>query len=221
MRTEIRRLESAGVDEDTIVEHLKVTHKEVRRKMIQPTEALTVSCRAEIQHTDDYEATSKQLATMYRTSETEIYKARYNSLPRTTVPSKEEVMMAVHEGYTTVKDIAKHLRSRELPVRKVLEAEGLATPPNKTTVTRGVRPAILARLREGLVYSVIAKEFDCSESTVSEIARANGLGRQTQRQRITGWQEILEYAEEHSVSAASRKFNVERSNIYYHRKKAL
>ena len=222
MRTEIRRLEEAGVDEDTIVTHLKLTHKEVRRKLRKPTEALTVSCRAEIQHNDDYETPSKQLMAQYRTSESQIYKARYTSLPRTSLPSEEEVLIAWHEGYNTVKDVARYLRSQEKPVRKILEAAGLANPPKPTTVTRGVQPDMLAEIRKGRSYSAIAKEFDCSISTVSQLAIANGLGRQEQRKNnMLDWAEILEYAQTHNVSAAARKYNVERSNIYYHRKKVL
>lgn len=223
MRTEIRNLEAAGVDEDTIVEHLSATHLEVRRKLRKPVESLTRSCRAEIQHTDDYETTSKAMARQYRTSEAEMYKARYLTLPRKSVPTREQVLMAWHEGHNTVKEVAQQLGSQEKPVRRILEAEGLANPPKPSTATRGVRPAMLAEIVKGRSYADISKDFDVSVSTVSNLAIANGYGKQKQRKNMAAadWAEILEYAATHNVTEAARKYNVERSNIYYHRKKAL
>tara|TARA_R110000824_G_C15233132_1_gene679127 strand:- start:40334 stop:40999 length:666 start_codon:yes stop_codon:yes gene_type:complete len=219
MKTGIRNLEAAGVDEDTIVEHLNTTHLEVRRKLRKPVEALTLSCRAEVQLTDDYETANKVMARQYRTSETEIYKARYLTLPRKLVPTKEQVLMIWHEGYNTVKEVAQQLNSQERPVRTILEAEGLANPPRQSTTTRGVRPAMLAEIMKGLTYADVAKQFDCSESTISNLAISQGYGRQEQRKNMDNWPEILEYAAEHNVSEAARKYNVERSNIYYHRNK--
>jgi len=220
MRNKIRRLEDAGITEDVIVETLQTTHKNVRRKLRDPKELLTPSCRAEMQQFDDYETTDKVIAAQYRTSVTQAHQARYNPLPRTALPTEDQVLMAWHEGHNTVKAIAKHVGSQEKPVRKILEDHGYADPPRKTTVTRGVRPAMLAKIMAGLSYTVIAAEFDCSVSAVSELARANGYGRQVQRKNnMLAWPEILEYAAEHTVTEAAQKYNVERSNIYYHRSK--
>jgi hypothetical protein len=219
MRTMILRLEDAGVTEDTIVEHLKIMHKEVRSKLKNPVESLTISCRAEIQLNDDYVTTNKTLAAQYRTSDTEIYKARYLTLPRKHAPTREQVLMAWHEGYHTVKELAKTLSSQEKPVRAILTAEGLANPAKQTTVSRGVRPAMLNEIMKGVSYSIIAEQFDCSISTVSELAIAHGHGRQYQNKPRDDWPEILEYAAEHTVSKAASHYGVERSNIYYHMNK--
>lgn len=221
MRMEIRNLEAAGIDEDTIVAHLGITHKEVRRKLKKPQEKLTVSCRAEIQHTDDYTAKNKDLALQYRTTSDEVFKARYNPLPRKATPTDEQIEMAFHEGYITVKSLAEYLSSPEKPVREWLEARGAATARKPNTHTRRIQHDIVAHIHRGLPYSDIAAQYHVSVSTVQTLAKKAGVTRQTQRKNMDNWPEILAYADEHTVSEAARKYNVERSNIYYHRKKAL
>ena len=219
VKTKIRRLEAAGVDETLIVKalepelHKEYPYKEVRGNLRHAPERLSRGARLEIRMLTSYEHTPAELQRMYRTTSQEVYKAKHCGDAAKERPDAPLVLDTYHR-LGSITATLQDLNTSKRHVTLVLREAGLITKS-----TTHDTEAILRLLRGGATHVQITEALGSHVGVIGRIARANGLGRQKQRQNMDNWPEILEYAEEHNVSEAARKFNVERSNIYYHRNK--
>jgi len=223
VKQQVRNLEAAGVDEDTIVNHMVITHHKARQCMREPSPELSQSAREEIFYDTGHEHTGPELMRMYRISNQELYKAKYTVPPKTRRPSLERLESLYQELQCGVKVanpentdfeiIAEYTGANISYVHKML-AHHRKREVKRQDLAHLAEPL----LREGVLYAEIADELKCSVSTVSLIAIDLGLERQ-HKQYIDNWPEILKYANEHNITKAAEKFNVTRSNIYYHMRK--
>lgn len=220
-REKIRRLEQAGVDETTIVNTLRAAlhperpYAEVRSKLKSPAAELSSGARSEIYYETSYEHTPAELQRMYRISATEAYKAKHVPRKRKDRP-EASVVIEAYKRLGTLAETLQELDTSKRHVTAVLSQAGLLSSRSAPDEAE-----ILRLVTAGLTYQEIAESSGLSASTVGRLARAAGMTRQKQRKNMAAqeWEEILQYAEDTTVAEAARKYNVERSNIYYHRKK--
>tara|TARA_R110000851_G_scaffold14313_3_gene48485 strand:- start:9007 stop:9663 length:657 start_codon:yes stop_codon:yes gene_type:complete len=207
----IRRLEAAGYREDIIVLHMSLTHHKVRQALRKPEVKLTKSAREEIYYDTAFDHTQKALAKLYRTTDQEVYKAKYVSPPKTIKPTLEKLehLYAQHQDFAAV---ASRSGASLAYVKRELAHYRVKKLPRAQHTAE-----VSTLLDSNLTYQQIAAQVGCSESTVCNIAKDVGKPRQTQRQ-IENWPEILKHAETHTVSETSREFGVTRANIYYQQK---
>ena len=220
-REKIRRLEQAGVNETTIVNTLQATlhperpYAEVRSKLKSPAAELSSGARNEIYYETSYEYTPAELQRMYRISTAEAFKAKHVARKRKDRPEASAVIEA-YERLGTLSETIQELNTSKRHVTTILSQAGIISSrliPDEVMILRLVSA--------GMTYQEIADSSGLSEGTVGRVARAAGITRQKQRANMSAqeWAEILQYAEDTTVSEAARKYNVERSNIYYHRSK--
>lgn len=206
-RDKVARLEQVGTDETTIVRILESTHQRVRRAMQNPTEQLPQGAREEI-YFDDSDRTNAQLAKAYATTESRIGNAK-QKLRRTQEkvrPPRREVER-VFTRLGNARDTAVYLGASLAYVYDTLDLRR----------DKAKQEAVLTLLARGMTHQAIADTLDVPRSTVTA---ANIRHNETrQNQRIKNWPEILRYAEEHNVTAASLLYGVTRANIYYHMRK--
>jgi len=221
-REKIHRLEAAGVDETTIAQVLQAElnaeypYAEIRSKLRNPQEHLSSGARQEIFYNADLGSSTAELIRKYRTTAAEVYKATRIARARKDRPVASLVIEA-YKRLGTLSETMQELDTSKRHVTGILREAGLMV-----TLSSHDEPMILRLLQAGVTYQEIHETVGTNTGVIGRIARANGLGRQKQRKNMSTatWTEILEYAEEHNVSEAARKYSVERSNIYYHRKKA-
>ncbi len=221
-REKIRRLEAAGVDESMIFSvleaelHRERPYAEIRSKLKNPAPQLSSGARQEVYHEASHTHMPAELERMYRTIPAEIYKAKHISRARRDRPEANLVLEA-YSRLGTMSETTQELNTSKRHVVGILRVAGILP-----THSVHDEPMILRLLQAGITYQEIHETVGTNTGVIGRIARANGLGRQKQRKNMSEatWTEILEYAEEHGVSEAARKYNVERSNIYYHRNNA-
>ena len=221
-REKIHRLEAAGVDETTIAQVLQAElnaeypYAEIRSKLREPQERLSSGARQEIFYTADLGATPSSLMRMYRTTAAEVYKATRIARARKDRP-EASLVIETYKRLGTLSETIQELDTSKRHVTSILREAGLMA-----SLSSHDEPMILRLLQAGVTYQEIHETVGTNTGVIGRIARANDLGRQKQRKNMSTatWTEVLEYARTHNVSEAARKYNVERSNIYYHRKKA-
>jgi len=220
-REKIHRLEAAGVDETTIAQVLQAElnaehpYAEIRSKLRKPQERLSSGARQELFYNADLGSSTAELIRKYRTTAAEVYKATRIARARKDRPEAYLVIEA-YKRLGTLSETMQELDTSKRHVTRILRDAGLMA-----SLSSHDEPMILRLLQAGVTYQEIHETVGTNTGVIGRIARANGLGRQIQRKNMDNWPEILEYARAHNVSEAARKYNVERSNIYYHRKKTL